>query len=346
MNELSPLELDTISEVGNISLGASATALSAIIDRRVSITTPCLTLLTVADVKERFPVPCVVAEVNYTAGLQGSNVLLIKEKDAQVIAALMMGSPPEDTEKPLGEIELSAIQEAMNQMMGLMATSMSDMFNRRINISPPLVDRRNLAIADPALRGLHDDDPVVEVAFKMSVEDLIDSTLVQLIPLESARDMALFLLGEETAAEQDSEKPFADEVEPAAPQEVAAEGILAAAAAKWQDEEPVFTQAEPVRLGLPENLSFTAENNPDDAVLEKLDMVKDLPIDVTVILGATRISLGALFDLEKGGIIDLDGYIDTPVELLVNGKLMAHGEVVMVDEHLGVKITKMQMEPE
>ena len=150
MEELSPLEKDTIAEVGNISLGASATALSTILDKRVEITTPRLDILSIAAVKRKFPVPCLVAAVNYRAGLDGDNILLIKEKDARAIAALMLGRDPSDTDQPLQELELSALKEAMNQMMGFMATSMSEMFARRIDISPPRIERRNLGEGMPS----------------------------------------------------------------------------------------------------------------------------------------------------------------------------------------------------
>lgn len=345
MEELSPLEIDTISEVGNISLGASATALSTIINKRVAITTPRLEILTVADVKERFPLPCIVAEVNYITGLQGSNVLLIKEKDARVIASLMMGSPTIETEKPLDEIELSAIQEAMNQMMGLMATSMSEMFHRRIDISPPVVELRNLAVADPALKGLKDQDSVVEVSFKISVEGLIDSTLVQLIPLESARAMAGFLLGEEAGFEQEGEDAFTAASEPLLLEDHYTDEAVSGADVLKEMDEQIFAGTEPVGFGFSDLQELPpTEKNPDDAAtMEKLDLVKDLPMDITAILSKTRMPLGKLFDLDKGCIIDLDGNIDEPVELLVNGKLMAYGKVVMVNEQLGVRITKMQL---
>ena len=346
MGDLSPLEIDAIAEVGNSSMGAAATALSAIINKQVQITTPRLNLFAVLDVKKRFPLPCVVAEVSYRSGLQGSNILLIKEKDARVIASLMIGSPVAEADIPMTEIEISAVQEAMNQMMGMMATSMSELFQRRVDITPPLVELRNLSLAAPALQGLADRDKVIEIVFKMSVEELIDSTLVQLVPLKSARDMALFLLGEEAVLQQQPGDLIPAAVDPALRPEERFSGLPDSGAtdqAALNELSAAEKESLPGGFYLPPKAP-TEKSRDQAAVLEKLELVKDLSVDVTVILSSTRLPLGKLFDLEKGGIIDLDGYIHEPVELLVNGKLIASGEVVLIDEQLGVRITKMHLE--
>ena len=343
MDDLSPLAKDTISEVGNISLGASATALSTIINKRVEITTPRLEILEVAEVKNRFPVPCLVAEVNYVTGLEGNNVLLIKEKDARVIAALMIGQEGEITDKPMDELEISALQEAMNQMMGYMATSMSEMFARRIDISPPFIEMRNLMEADPALTGMQDQDRVAQISFNIGVEDLINSTLVQLIPLQSAREMAGFLLGEELfiSSASDENDSAALEAEPQPPPDT--DPVVPDDPVHDRFSGRIPAEPELSSIGVKGLQAETGRNkvSSDEATMEKLDLVKDLPMEIKVLLGKTRMPLGKLFALGKGGVIDLDGYADEPVELLVNGKLVARGEVVMVNDQLGVRITKM-----
>ena len=135
------MEKETIAEVGNISLGRTS-ALSSIIDRRVDITTPHVQVLTIDEIKKNYPVPCLLVETSYIRGLEGDNLLLIKQEDALAIAGLMLGSLVDTT---LGEMELSANQEAMNQMMGSMATSMSEMFSEVIEITPPKLTTCELA---------------------------------------------------------------------------------------------------------------------------------------------------------------------------------------------------------
>ncbi len=328
--ELSDLERDTISEVGNISLGASATALSTILDTMVDITTPQLSILKVSEIQEKYPIPCVLVEVDYISGLQGSNMLLIKQEDAVVIAAIMMGEDHKGKEGPLNEIELSAVQEAMNQMMGSMATSMSELFQRPIEISPPRMDLIDLAEDIHLLEGLSPDQFVVHVEFTIKVEDIIDSVMIQVIPIEFAKEMAGYLLQGYT--EPTSYPETGAEVETARPEPEAAQTKPAADI----DVEP-SAPAPPVRTPEPYKLPASVD-------LEKLEMVKDIPMDIIVVLGSTKMPLGELFSLNAGGIVDLDCRSNDPVELLANDRLLAKGEVVMINDQLGVRITEIQFE--
>ncbi len=329
---LSDLERDTISEVGNISLGASATALSTILDRMVDITTPELSIVTVSEIQEKYPIPCVLVEVDYITGLEGRNMLLIKQEDAVIIAAIMMGEPHEGKEGPLNEIELSAVQEAMNQMMGSMATSMSELFQRPIEISPPRMDLIDLAENVPLLKGLQLDQEVVHVEFTIKVEDVIDSVMIQIVPVEFARKMAGDLLQGYTQPDPfPLPEPGQDKTEKepgfeAGETETAkVDGFQAAGYFQPENSSPAFS--------LPESVD-----------LQKLEMVKDIPMDIIVVLGSARLPLGELFSLNTGGIVDLDCNDNDPVEILANNKLLARGEVVMINDQLGVRITEIQFE--
>jgi flagellar motor switch protein FliN/FliY len=322
MEPLSHMEKETIAEVGNISLGAAASALSAILNRRVYITTPRLEMRAVNQVKESYPVPCLLVEVKYLSGLQGSNILLIKQEDALVIAGLMLGSSLE--QQFLGEMELSAIQEAMNQMMGYMATAMSEMFGQVVEISPPELTICDLA--DEELKLLDESFPVVELAFTIQVEDFIDSKLIQVIPYDFAKKMTEFLLsGGEVPLEESLPKTLSVEKaveEPAAlPQADAQEPSTASR------YPAAFNEAEP-------------GSEPEVNSWEKLELVQGIPLEVTVILGKTRVPLGGLFALNRGGIIALNQAADNPVEIQINNKPVARGEIVLVDEQLGVRITE------
>jgi flagellar motor switch protein FliN len=307
---LSDLEKDTISEVGNISLGSSATALSVLLNKAVDITTPKLEIVKVEDIQEKYPVPCLLVEVDYTIGLKGSNVLLVKESDALIIAALMMGETPEGKKGPLSEIEMSAVQEAMNQMMGSMATSMSELFQRSIDISPPRMELINFANDRVMLGELNPEDDIVHVAFSIKVEDIIDSVMVQVIPIEFAREMAGYLL-----------------------QDQFDEATLAV-------EEETSAYEQPVRQAANRPIPKTQ----DQIDIQKLELVRDIPMDVTVVLGSTRLPLGTLFSLGKGGIVDLDCSENDPVEIMANDRLLARGEVVLMNDQLGVRITEIQFE--
>ena len=185
---------DALAEVGNISLGAAATALSQLVNRLVQITTPKVNLVTLKEVRNSYPIPCLVVTVNYLKGLEGENLLIVRKDDALKIVGLMMGMEPPEKPEDLGELELSAIGEAMNQMMGSAATAMSDLFSRSIDISPPQVRKKDLKTESVELDSLDEDSIVIQVAFRMVVENLLDSELLQLIPLEYGRKVASSLL--------------------------------------------------------------------------------------------------------------------------------------------------------
>lgn len=318
MELLSHMEEETIAEVGNISLGAAAGALSAILNRRVLITAPTLKICAVNQVKESFPLPCLLVEVKYLSGLQGNNLLLIKQADAAVIAGLMLGKTPENGS--LKEMELSAIQEAMNQMMGYMATAMSEMFERVVEISPPGLTV--YAPGDSEMSGFDRGTPVVQLTFSIQVEDHIDSKLIQVIPVDFARKMTGFLLS--GGAELLEESPSAD----------LSATVQEQAAALEKDAE----HRRPDVSGGADHAFSEPESAP--VSWNKLDLVREIPLEVTVILGKARVALGELFALNRGGIITLEQVAGSAVEIQINKKPVARGEVVLVDEHLGVRITE------
>lgn len=325
--DLTDLEKDTIAEVGNISLGASATAMATLLNKEVDITTPKLDVRKVNEIQDKYPIPCLLVRVEYTTGLEGSNVFLIKEQDAAMIAAQMMGEPPESKEGPLNEIELSAVQEAMNQMMGSMSTSMSELFQRQIDITPPSMELEDLADEWSKLYKFDPEDKVVQIEFSMTVEGLLDTVMIQIIPIAFAKKMAGYLLYGDTEASTSGvveEEVTIDSPESDPPEE--------------DKHEPEQEKSEPRR-------HFSADAGANLGVdMQKLDLVRDIPMDITVVLGTTRVPLGKLFSLDKGGVVDLDCNVNDPVQLLANDKLLAKGEVVMINDQLGVRITEIQFE--
>lgn len=187
---LSDIEKDAVGEVANISMGASATTLFSIVNRKVNITTPVVKMATWKNVLEDYEKPCVFILIKYTQGLDGSNILILKEHDVKIITDLMMGGDGSNTDGELGELHLSAISEAMNQMMGSSATSLSTMLGKMIDISPPeasLVDltafKSGGEIA-PFLEGTF-----VKISFRMQIDELVDSTIMQLYPVEFAKEI-------------------------------------------------------------------------------------------------------------------------------------------------------------
>ena len=145
---LTDTEKDALGEIGNISMGSAATTLSVLLGHKVNITTPSVAVSTMSLIREHYPMPYLIVEVGYTIGIDGNNVLAIQAQDAAIIADLMMGGDGTNPDSEIGEIAMSAVGESMNQMMGTVATSLSTMFNKKIDISPPKVNLIDLGTED------------------------------------------------------------------------------------------------------------------------------------------------------------------------------------------------------
>lgn len=362
-DELSEFEKDALGEIGNITFGSASTALSTILGQKVEITTPEVRLVLANELNVEFPKPHVVVSVNYTEGFSGTNMLVIKTMDAAIIADLMMGGSGEVADDTLTELHTSAVQEAMNQMMGSAATSMSTIFDELVNISPPNVDILDFESSDEPQQSL-EEETLVKVAFRLTVGDLIDSYIMQLLPLSFAKEMTERLSAQtsaelsQTEVERASEQSQA-EAEAAASAEVKAPPQPQQAMSAKQDvpshesrpQMPEYTASQSTDVPKSRNPQLardvqTAEfapitDHPIDNENVDFDLFMDIPLDVTVELGRTKKSIQQLLSISPGSVIELDKLAGEPVDILVNHKLVARGEVVVVDENFGVRVTEI-----
>lgn len=352
---LSPEEGDALGEIANISMGTAATTLSVLINNRVEITTPQLSYVTVEDLKERNQAPCVFIYIGYRTGLEGKNVLVLKEQDVKVITDLMMGGDGSNTDVELSELHLSAISEAMNQMMGSAATSMSTMINDMVDISPPTSIR--VDFDDDA--GLEDvlKDMVgklfAQVSFKMVIGDLIDSEIIQLYPIPFARMIYEKFKDTMGGDEPEPEPAPAPQPAPAAPQPMAAAQPQQAAPQPAMQQMPQQQMppmgAMPMYAMPPQDLniqpaqfqSFMPTQNLDGIAPENIDLIMDVPLEVTVELGRTSKSIKEILDFSPGTVIELDKLAGEPIDVLVNGKFVAKGEVVVIEENFAIRVTEI-----
>lgn len=313
-------EIDVIGEIGNISMGAAATTLYNLINRRVEITTPRVSITTFSELIKRYDRPCVLVQVKYIEGLEGYNLLILQEKDSAVIADLMMGGSGDSPPKELDELHISAVGEAMNQMMGSVATSMSSIFNHKVNISSPHTELLELNTDVAENYDLNTEEPLVEVSFRMTIGELVDSSLVQLIPIPFVKDLVAGL------SKQAGILDISEEKTPEKNRETAITG-----AEKSKRGENVAVKG----VGFPE---FEAS---DARGLQSIDLIQDVPLEVTVQLGKTRMKIKDILELGEGAIVELDKLAGEPVDLLVNGKLIAIGEVVVIDENFGFRVKEI-----
>lgn len=363
---LTDVEKDAIGEVANISMGTSATTLYSLVNKKVNITTPVVEMTTWEEVMNTYEKPCVFIQIKYTVGLNGTNILVLKEHDVKVITDLMMGGDGTNVDGEISELHLSAISEAMNQMMGSSATSLSSMLGKTIDISPPEASLVNLQTKEPSELSPFLEDNFVKISFKMQIEDLVDSTLMQLYPLDFAQSIYETFMNQQMG----NSEPAAAAPEPApaaAPTPTPAPAPQAAPAMDMNQQMGAMPQMGMPQMDMsqmgampqmgmpyggmpygmpgmniqPAQFQNFAPGNPEMVSSESIGLIKDVPLEVTVELGRTSKSISDILEFAPGTIIELDKIAGEPIDVLVNGKFVAKGEVVVIEESFGVRIMEI-----
>ncbi len=345
-------EMDAIGEISNISMGTAATTLFSLVNRKVEISTPVVSFATWDDIVEEYERPCVFIRIAYTVGLDGSNLLVLREQDVKIITDLMMGGDGTNTEVELGELHLSAICEAMNQMMGSAATSLSSMLNKMIDISPPSADLVDLK---DTIDGTEIDEflggQFVKISFLMEIGDLVKSNIMQLYPISFAKEMCSGVaetMGADAASGEaaQSSQPAAAPQQPAAGQPQAqpmggAQPMMGQPmmGMPMNDMSQMYAQ-QPVNVQPAQFQTFAGDFNPITQQ-ENIGLIMDVPLDVSVELGRTSKSIQDILEFAPGTIIELNKIAGEPIDVLVNGKYVAKGEVVVLEESFGVRITEI-----
>ena len=434
---LTDVEKDAIGEVANISMGSSATTLYSLVNRKVNITTPVVTLATWKTLLDSYEKPCVFIQIKYTKGLDGTNILVLKEHDVKVITDLMMGGDGTNTEGELGELHLSAISEAMNQMMGAAATSLSTLLQTVIDISPPesslfdLTEVKDGKEISPFLGGTF-----VKISFRMQIDDLVDSTIMQLYPIDFARKLVETFINTQMANidEATEKKPAQPENDTDTTAQIPASGTdnqtqmnntnlngmnqmgnmgmndmnqmnnmgmngmnqmgnmgmngmnqmgnmgmngmnqmgnmgmngmnqmgsmgmngmnqmgnMGMNGMNQMGNMGMNSMNQMGMMGMPgQNVNVQpaqfqsfSNDNMGTTGQENIGLIKDVPLEVTVELGRTTKSISDILDFSPGTIIELDRIAGEPIDVLVNGKFVAKGEVVVIEESFGVRITEI-----
>ena len=390
---LTDVEKDAIGEVANISMGSSATTLYSLVNRKVNITTPVVTLATWKTLLDSYEKPCVFIQIKYTQGLDGTNILVLKEHDVKVITDLMMGGDGTNTEGELGELHLSAISEAMNQMMGSAATSLSTLLQTVIDISPPesslfdLTEVKDGKEISPFLGGTF-----VKISFRMQIDDLVDSTIMQLYPIDFARKLVETFINTQMASidEVTEKKPAQPENDTDTTAQIPAPatdnqtqmnntnlngmnqmgnmgmngmnqmGNMGMNGMNQMNNMGMNGMNQMGNMGMnsmnqmgmmgmpgqnvnvqPAQFQSFSNDNMGTTGQENIGLIKDVPLEVTVELGRTTKSISDILDFSPGTIIELDRIAGEPIDVLVNGKFVAKGEVVVIEESFGVRITEI-----
>ncbi len=357
-------ERDAIGEVANISMGSSATALYSLVNRKVSITTPHVEVVRWKNLLSEYERPCVFIQIKYTMGLDGTNILVLKENDAKVITDLMMGGDGTNTEGELGELHLSAISEAMNQMMGSASTSLSTMLKRTIDISPPnaslldLTKIQNGEDISPFLGG-----EFVKISFRMQIDNLVDSSIMQLYPMELSRMLVRTFLHTQEDDAKKAAKKAGDAQDASAADSGQATGQMNMNGMGMNQQmgvNPQMMGMNPQMMGMNPQMMGMNQQMPMQNInihpaqfqsfagdgrgimgQENIGLIMDVPLEVTVELGRTSKSISEILNFAPGTVIELDRIAGEPIDVLVNGKFVARGEVVVIEESFAVRVTEI-----
>lgn len=338
---------DILGEIGNISMGTAATTLSALLNHKVEISTPTVSIVYPKELSTNYDKPCVGLRINYKEGIIGSNLLVLKQEDVKIIANLMMGGDGNvDVNEELTELDLSAISEAMNQMVGSSSTSLSSMLGYKIDIDTP--QAFILRFDDDTF--FQDftmiDEHLVCNSFRMVVHDLIDSEIMQLLPIEFAESIIDKLTANEKEMANSSSQNKTQQPSVQPQQTVAQQPMM------QPQQQPMMPPPNMQQQMYSQSSNIMHNNvNVQSAQFQSFDMndlvqqkenitiIRDVPLEVTVELGRTRKPIREILEFNPGTIIELDKIAGEPIDILVNGKFIAKGEVVVIDENFGVRVT-------
>ena len=416
---LTPMEMDALGEVMNISLGSSATAVSNMLDHRVQITTPKVSVSDVESFSLGELQPAIGVEIRYISGLEGSNIMLLKRSDVKVIVDILMGSETPDDEFELNDLTISAVCEVMNQMMGAASTALSDFLGKPVNISTP----ESFELTDfDQFKQDHfpaDDGRCVIVAFSLNIEGVLESRFINVMSMKLARELLQGLdIDEDPEPQRENASAASDREEmgqpmntqqqmtpqiPEVPPDLLADrklsqdeiGRLVEAARAEQEQAaasspggtqpsrqvppqppeqippqpgaqvppagvypiPPYGQYMPgyypfpyypgpvdpkVVNARPAELPHLADGErPKEQQGENLNLLMSVPLEVSVEIGRTHKKVQDILAFTKGSLVVLDKLAGDQVDLFVNGQCIARGDVVVIDDNFGIRITEV-----
>lgn len=300
---LNSMEKDVLGELTNITLGSAATTLSSLLGKKVEITVPTMSVVTLEKLLEEYPESCVTLEVEYKTGLKGSKLFLISTYDVGVIVDLIMGGDGSNPPLELSDLHLSAISEAVSQMMSTATNAFSQIFDKQIETSAPELNITNLQEENFFTK---EDRESVVISFQFKIEGLLDSKLLQILPASFAKTIVAEIL----AKNNFNKVPHDYTKVPSKQIEVSSVRF------------PTFQ-----------------EETSQKKLAANLDLIMDIGLQLSVELGRTNKKIKEILELTNGSIIELDKLAGEPVDILVNGRILAQGEVVVIDENFGVRVT-------
>ncbi len=372
--EFSSYEIDAVGEILNISMGAAATAVSELLNAKVWITTPEVSVTKVEDLNYTRLEPAICVKIVYVAGITGVNMMVLKQDDVQLILNQLMGNPLTiSPDFEFDELNISAVSEVMNQMMGASATALSDLLGTSVDISTPtpyIIEQTNFC----ELSELSPEETVVTVNFTLNVDGVMNSEFMSIMSVDLAKTLSGKMVNsfasEEEAAADSAPAPAPAPAAAPAPQPAApVQQPVAAAAAPMPVQQPMYAappqQPYPPQAGYgypPQYAAYGAYPPPvppvniQNAQLHQFDnvdfglqsdqqdnlkLLMGVPLEISVEIGTAKRKVKDILDFTQGTIIELERQAGAPVDVVVNGNLIARGDVVVIDDNFAVRITEI-----
>lgn len=380
--EFNSYEIDAVGEILNISMGSSATAVSELLNTKVWITTPKVNVVKVSDLNYDNLEPAICVKIVYVEGLSGLNMMVLKQNDVQLILNQLLGNPLViDPNFQFDELNISAVSEVMNQMMGASATALSDLLGMTVDISVPtpyIIESTNFG----DLCEMEPDTTVVSVTFNLTVDGVMDSEFMSVLSLPLAKTLSGKMLeqfstpdGDEDAASTASAAaPSAPAPAPSAPaaapmgapaQAVPMQGppqMPMGVGGEMPMQQPMYQMPPQGAYGYPNQYAAygayppPAPVNVQNAQLHQFDamdfgiptdqkdnlkLLMGVPLEISVEIGTARRKVKDILEFTQGTIIELERQAGAPVDIVVNGNLIARGDVVVIDDNFAVRITEI-----
>jgi len=308
---LSEQEKNDFIGIINQQLSNASNTLSTIISKKVEMSNPHIEVKTPDELRKELTGEYLQIRIDYTEGIAGETLYLMKKQDGAAISDLMMGQDGSKPPADLNDLYLSALGEAVSQINSAGLNIMSEKIDRAIKTNPPKIE----VVTDPAKIMLPAGDSVVKVSSSFNIEGLTTSTLIQIYSLPFVKEVV-------PSGTAGADVSFEMTPQATAPQAAQTAGPSAQQTTVQQVQFP------------PLNIQGIAPEQQSN-----IQLLMDVPMQLTVELGRTRMLVQEILGLGEGSIIELDKLAGEPVDLLVNNKLIARGEVVVIDENFGVRVT-------
>lgn len=360
-------EIDVIGEIMNISMGSAATAVSTMLDKQVLITTPKVRVEKIRNIDYSSLEPAMIVKITYIEGIDGANIMVFRQNDMQMIINQLMGnSMPISNDFVFDEFSISAACEVMNQMMGSSATALSQFLGKKVDISTPEASLFGDDTTFSSLMNMNEDDEIVAITFDLDIKDIMNSEFISVMATDLAKTLvSQFMNGGKDPVNDGVQTKKVEQAQPTPapaptptpkpqpqpqPQPSAAPPVAPAPQAAVQNSQPQpqyqlppreVTQTQPVNVQEVEFPTYNSSERGSGVPLmnNNLDLIMNVPLNVSIEVGKTKKKIKDIMDFSQGTVLELEKQAGAPVDIIVNGQLIARGDVVVIDDNFAVRVT-------